>query len=742
MKKKKYFKDIDKVRVFACICILLYHLNILKGGYLAVCTFFVLSGYLSCISLAKKDNSSLKDYYINKFKHLYLPMIYVIFLSIAFSALFKDLIWLNLKTETTSLLLGYNNFWQLGANLDYFAGDINSPFIHLWYIAIILQFDLIFPFIFKFFKKMGDTLDGNLPIVVSTIVSIGFTIYFYIMSFSSNMMNVYYNTFTRLFSLLFGVTLGFYTIYKGTIVFRYKKLNIVVFYGCLLALFVMNVFIGPSSKIFALGMILTSIISMILVNFGSINTDELDKKDKVINYVASISYDMYLLQEPGGFFLQEMNITGTLKIVVTIVLTLILSMILHSITNIKKEKFKSKKVIMFIILWLLTLFGIGKFVLTENHTAEMKELEEQLAQNEILINQDQEDYLEQLKKNEEEWQAILDEIENGEKDISKLVVDLPITGVGDSVLLGAVANLKKQFPNSYWDAKVSRSILAINPILEDLKKENKLGDPVVINAGANGDCSESCKKKIIETCGDREIFWLTVTNDKKVKINDKLKELEKEYKNLHVIDWEEHSKPHVGEKDYFYADGIHLAPNGRKDYTQFICDSIVQVYTKKYKNLKDEKIKEHEDELRNKLGFFGNDLLFYSFKELKKSFEKDDFNIKQDYTFNILKDDISKLVESNVSNNRLVLVFDHSLSLTTNQYESLFDIAKDKEVYVVVFNSTMKDKLSKITSTNIKLIEFDKELEKHDDYLMKDNIHLTEKGNSALRNIIEATFAN
>ena len=71
---------------------MLYHLNILKGGYLAVCTFFVLSGYLSCISLAKKDNSSLKDYYINKFKHLYLPMMYVIFLSIAFSALFKDLV--------------------------------------------------------------------------------------------------------------------------------------------------------------------------------------------------------------------------------------------------------------------------------------------------------------------------------------------------------------------------------------------------------------------------------------------------------------------------------------------------------------------------------------------------------------------------------------------------------------------------------------------------------------------------
>ena len=36
---KKYYKNIDIIRLLACIAVLLYHLNILKGGYLAVCTF-------------------------------------------------------------------------------------------------------------------------------------------------------------------------------------------------------------------------------------------------------------------------------------------------------------------------------------------------------------------------------------------------------------------------------------------------------------------------------------------------------------------------------------------------------------------------------------------------------------------------------------------------------------------------------------------------------------------------------
>ena len=53
---KKYYKRLDIIRLISCIAILLFHMNILKGGFLAVCTFFVLSGYLSCVSAFKKEN--------------------------------------------------------------------------------------------------------------------------------------------------------------------------------------------------------------------------------------------------------------------------------------------------------------------------------------------------------------------------------------------------------------------------------------------------------------------------------------------------------------------------------------------------------------------------------------------------------------------------------------------------------------------------------------------------------------
>lgn len=56
--KNKYLNNIGLVRVLSCVAVLLYHMNILKGGYLAVCVFFVISGYFSCVSLLKKEKVS------------------------------------------------------------------------------------------------------------------------------------------------------------------------------------------------------------------------------------------------------------------------------------------------------------------------------------------------------------------------------------------------------------------------------------------------------------------------------------------------------------------------------------------------------------------------------------------------------------------------------------------------------------------------------------------------------------
>ncbi|MBQ1826863.1 MAG: acyltransferase, partial [Erysipelotrichaceae bacterium] len=155
--KKSYYKYWDVFRALLAAAVLMYHLGVLPGGFLAVCCFFALSGYLTARSLYDKDFSYLKKYYLSRLKKLYLPLLTVVSITMIISLFLKDLVWVSMKPETTSVLFGYNNFWQISANLDYFARHTDSPFMHFWYIAILLQFELVFPPVYLLLRKIfGD----------------------------------------------------------------------------------------------------------------------------------------------------------------------------------------------------------------------------------------------------------------------------------------------------------------------------------------------------------------------------------------------------------------------------------------------------------------------------------------------------------------------------------------------------------------------------------------------------------
>ena len=145
-------------------------------------------------------------------------MLIVVFVSIGVIKLFLDVNWFNLKPEVTSIMLGYNNFWQIMTNMDYFRSGLGSPFIHLWYMAILMQFDLVFPFIFLLLKKIGDKINRIIPITITLVISLLGGAYFYYSGINNDILFTYYNTFTRMFALFSGVTLGFIHHYYGNLV--------------------------------------------------------------------------------------------------------------------------------------------------------------------------------------------------------------------------------------------------------------------------------------------------------------------------------------------------------------------------------------------------------------------------------------------------------------------------------------------------------------------------------------------
>ena len=704
---KKNYKNLNLIRVIACIMVFLYHLGLLKGGYLAVCIFFVLSGYLSIISASRKDSFSLKSYYKNRFIKIYIPLLVVTLLTIFVSCHFTDNLWLNLKPEATSVLLGYNNFWQLSANLDYFSMHSISPFIHLWYIAILMQFELIFPIIFLILKKLD--FKKKMPSIILGILSFISVIYFYKISTEGIIMVTYYHSLARIFSIVFGLTLG--SIYLKE---KPKTFKPFIFYLYIFIIGILCFTVKADCKHLPLFMILVSLISCRLIGYAiSFNNDE-NKFDKVIKFFSNISYEIYLVQYPIIFFMSNINIP--FKNILIIILTIIISYIIHLGLNVRKDKLS--KIIAILIL-IPTLWGGYYFIITKDHTEEMNELEKQLNQNQETFKSKQAEFAQKYKEEEEKWQQTLNDLENGEEAIKDVVANLKIIGVGDSVMLGALTNLYARFPNGYFDAAVSRTAWVANNILIGLKSQNILGDPVIFNLGANGDCSEAEKIRIIETCAGRDIFWINTTNDYAVNVNSKLNNLANRYNNFFVIDWASASNGHP---EYFIADGIHLTPSGRDAYVRTIYDTIYNVYLNRYKIKKEEIIKEHENEENKIIEFYGNNVLVNIFDDIQKSIPNSKFNIKE-YNYDLLINDL----KNNDLSKKIVFVFDNSLKLTKKEYENIIKICKDNEIYIINFNENIKN------IKNSHFIDFSNNL---DSYLLADRIHLSSKGNKELINII------
>lgn len=736
----KHFKYIDILRIFSCIMIFLYHLNMLKGGFLAVSIFFVISGYLSTIKLFKKEKISFKNFYLNKLFRLYLPMLIVVFVSIGVIKLFLDVNWFNLKPEVTSIMLGYNNFWQIMTNMDYFRSGLESPFIHLWYMAILMQFDLVFPFIFLLLKKIGDKINKIIPITITLVISLLGGAYFYYSGINNDILFTYYNTFTRMFALFSGVTLGFIHHYYGNLVpskIKDSNLKKYIFYAYLVILLLLCIFISPGSKYIYLSMIITTLLGVRITEYATLminNWANTTKLDNVINYISSISYEIYLIEYVIIYLFEHIDWNRYLELFLIIIITILLSILLHFMTTNKdKKKHNMKCLLSFMCLWIL-LYGIYEFIIAKDYTNDINDLKKQLEENEILIKDSKDNYALKLKEDKETWEKELASIEEDESKLDEIVTNLPVVGIGDSVLLGAVSNLYNRFPNGYFDGKVSRTAWYVNDILLDLKNKNTLGSPVVFNLGTNGDCSLECKEEILRTCEDRDIFWINTVN--LPDVNVRLNNLALSHSNLHIIDWYSISRGH---SEYFAYDGIHLTSEGRKIYTDTIYNAIYNVYKEKYIEKKNSMINKHEEEIRNKVSFYGNDLLLNAFDNIKTNFTNANYITNKDFNYNSLKKEIKKEIKDNTLNHNVVFLFDNSVNISKKEYNNLIKLCDGHNIYII---STDK-KLSniKFDYENVRYINVYSEI-KDLNYLTPDNIHLNKEGNEYLGNLLNEVINN
>lgn len=618
LKKSRYITGFNGIRTLAVIGVIMYHLlpTTMKGGYLGVTLFFVVSGYLITDLLRQEwqqnGKINIKQFYIRRIKRLYPAMVAMLVASTAYITLFQRNLLNNIRGVTVSTLAYVNNWWQIKNGMSYFDRFASeSPFTHLWSLSVEGQYYLFWPLLFAilvYFMKRRDRIFFTL-IGLALLSAIWMAILF---KPGSDPTRVYYGTDTRIFSALIGSALAFIwpsTRLKHKIPVQAKRLLNGVGLGSIVLLTIMFFFLDDTYNfVYYGGMFLSSILAMLLVAVTAHPGASLNKwlTNPVFEWIGKRSYGIYLYQFPIMIFYEAKisNISDHIFIHTVIEIILILAVtelsyrfieqpLAHfdyrqswtTLKNLFREPLSLKQPWRIPVLFVCLVAIVGFVIAPKNEvTAEQKQLQEQIAKNKEAADQKRENAIAGTTPSSSEPEAkpttpaATDLVNYGLSDAQlSRAKSTELTVFGDSVILAASAPLQEVFTKMVMDADVGRQLYDSTPGIESLKQEDVLAKNVLISLGTNGSFSEEQFDTFMAAIGtDHQVFWVNThvpTKRWQNQVNDMLAKMAKKYDNLTLIDWYDASKDH---EDWFYEDRVHPNELGVQQYTSLVAKTILK----------------------------------------------------------------------------------------------------------------------------------------------------------------------
>ncbi len=348
-KSNKKIIGLNGLKMLALLGVLIYHTfpAFLPGGYFGVILFFVISGFLSTRSILNelhRRKFSLLQYYKKRFLRIYPKLFIVLSASIGILSLTAPDRLANTQQEVASILLGFNNYWQIKVSADYFANlSNNSPFTHLWYIAILIQFDVLIPLMLTGYSvvrnrwgyRTGTMILGLITFITALIMPVQAFI-----SGETAITSMYYSTHTRIFSLFAGVTLAAVVTEKQRLHVRRSSPALKAFVPELIGLIITIVIYlkadGRLIWVYQYGMSFYTIISCIMLEAVSRKPTATGRlmDNRISNTLSRYSYEIYLWQYPVLviFTILKLNYSWYMY-VLQLVIIMLLSVWLYKLMN-------------------------------------------------------------------------------------------------------------------------------------------------------------------------------------------------------------------------------------------------------------------------------------------------------------------------------------------------------------------------------------------------------------------------
>ncbi|MET0265274.1 MAG: acyltransferase, partial [Duganella sp.] len=211
----KYRPDIDGLRAIAVLAVVAFHAfpNIVKGGFIGVDVFFVISGYLiSLIIFENLDQGtfSFTEFYTRRVKRIFPALILVLVACFAFG-------WFALPADDFKQLgkhiaagAGFISNFVLWNEAGYFDNSAETkPLLHLWSLGIEEQFYIVWPLLLWCAWKRKFNL-----LTITVLVAI-ISFFLNVKGVKADATATFYSPQTRFWELLSGSLLAWFVVYKN-----------------------------------------------------------------------------------------------------------------------------------------------------------------------------------------------------------------------------------------------------------------------------------------------------------------------------------------------------------------------------------------------------------------------------------------------------------------------------------------------------------------------------------------------
>ena len=594
--KSKYLPSIDSLRALAVLAVIIYHVdvNYLPDGFLGVDLFFVLSGYLISSLIIKEyrktGSLNLYNFYIRRARRLLPAVYFMITVGLVVMVLFNEVL---LRKSHLDAIFGYiysSNWWYIFHKLDYFDSfGAQSPFKHLWSLAIEEQFYMIFPLLFLLINRKKKSKDGtyklnkNFLYVVLGLILVSLIAHILLFDIN-NISRIYFGTDTRAFSLLIGVV--------GAILYPMEKLHAkvtpqqnimysVVSLVSIATLITVMIYTSEyNTWLYRGGFLLVAILGLIVIISSGKQHTLMSRllSFKPVVFIGKISYSLYLWHFPVLVLTTPVSEIGNPNIIF-VILRVILTFALATASyvfvetpirklgfknyinvifkKLKKRPRKSRKAYAGIVGLVSVLFLMGIFGKSVPFisTAFVKEMEANKETQFVNNGNNKENNQEKSSDSNKDKKDNKEDKNNSDKKYSSVVV------MGDSLTVDIGEKFQELYPGAVIDGKIGRQLYVAVEEAKSYSKYNNENSAIIFQLGTNGPFTESQIEELVKEFDKADIYFVNIKVPRawEKTVNAALKETQEKHSNVKIIDWYSVAN---SSKDLFEPDRVHLNQTG------------------------------------------------------------------------------------------------------------------------------------------------------------------------------------